>query len=821
MVLKKRIQKTVAFAMSLSLIACAVAPMTASAKYQGKAGRTKAEAFGDDTYKNMFLSLYDDVVTNGAKNGYRDDEGIPYHAPETVIVEAPDYGHETTSEAMSYLVWVGAMHDHLTGKSGELAAAWKVQEKMIPSEQTGFMKNTAPSAQYSPEMDTPEEYPQQQSSSNTGKNPLHAEIAQAYGSDKGLYLLHWLGDVDNWYGYGSGTDFTFINTFQRGKEESCFETVPHGCIEELKFGMSGRGVKGVFSTESSVAEQWSYTNAPDAEERSIQAVYEAIRWGCDDSSVNALASKMGDELRNDMFDKYYKKIAVDTTENSPSESGYGGCHYLMSWYTSWGGAMDGAWTWQIGCSHSHMFYQNAVSAYALANDSTLKGGMKGKNAATDWEKSYDRQMEMYEWLQTPEGPFAGGCTNSWNGRYDAYPSGQATFYDMAFLVHPVYADPGSNGWIGNQVWATQRIAELYQIAVEENDSATAKRCKAMLDKWVGWFVENIQWNYTNKDTGEVMPFAIPATLKWDSNCMPDTWTGSPSANKNLTFTIENYGSSDVGCITSLANTLINYASAEGVTPNGGSELGIKAFNVGKALIDIVWDCYRDDIGVSWSEENGSLKRIFEQDVWVPKDYDGKMPNGDAIKNGIKFIDIRTQYRDDSTFNELEDYYNANGGTEGYELNYHRFWHEGDVMMAIGMMADLFPDAVPTKGYEFGQEFKNPADLTEADFNNGIHEETTTTEADVTDAPAKDTSKDTKKDDPNTDIIYGDLNGDGTADLTDLTLLSVYLMTKKAGSSIKNIKAGDVDGSGEVDIADLPRFKQYISKDANVKKLGPQ
>ncbi len=72
-----------------------------------------------------------------------------------------------------------------------------------------------------------------------------------------------------------------------------------------------------------------------------------------------------------------------------------------------------------------------------------------------------------------------------------------------------------------------------------------------------------------------------------------------------------------------------------------------------------------------------------------------------------------------------------------------------------------------------------------------------------------------------DILYGDLNDDGTADLTDLTLLSVYLMTKEPGSSIKNIKAGDVDGNGTVDIADLPRFKQYVSKDANVKKLGPQ
>lgn len=70
------------------------------------------------------------------------------------------------------------------------------------------------------------------------------------------------------------------------------------------------------------------------------------------------------------------------------------------------------------------------------------------------------------------------------------------------------------------------------------------------------------------------------------------------------------------------------------------------------------------------------------------------------------------------------------------------------------------------------------------------------------------------------IVYGDLNGDNSADLTDLTILSVYLMTKdKTGYNI-NVKAADVDGSGTVDIADLARFKQYVSKDSKVKELGP-
>ena len=70
-----------------------------------------------------------------------------------------------------------------------------------------------------------------------------------------------------------------------------------------------------------------------------------------------------------------------------------------------------------------------------------------------------------------------------------------------------------------------------------------------------------------------------------------------------------------------------------------------------------------------------------------------------------------------------------------------------------------------------------------------------------------------------DLVYGDLNGDGVAELTDLTMLSIYLMDKSNASSIKDINTADVDANGIVDIADLARFKQYICHDPSVTKLG--
>src|SRR5689334_11095660 len=57
---------------------------------------------------DRFLELWTDV--HKLSNGYFSPEGIPYHAVETLVVEAPDYGHETTSEAYSYWIWLEAMY---------------------------------------------------------------------------------------------------------------------------------------------------------------------------------------------------------------------------------------------------------------------------------------------------------------------------------------------------------------------------------------------------------------------------------------------------------------------------------------------------------------------------------------------------------------------------------------------------------------------------------------------------------------------------------------------------------------------------------------
>ena len=783
LMLSKKIKAGVAsiltVAMTTNVIAMTVVPAAAAKQ------RTAKNKYGSDTYAQRFMSMYDDVVTNGQSNGYlskngagSDSFGIPYHSREELIIEAPDYGHETTSEAMSYLVWVAAMHDNIVKNSGEsfsgassndLSKAWKTMENMIPDVQDNFWNASSVSSQYCGEYDTPDQCPNAWAgeSSKTAENPIFNKFTRVYNGKNnqgGLYLMHWLADVDNWYGFGSGTDFTFINTFQRGEQESCWETVPFPCVEEKKYGNSQQGIKGIFNKDSTVTNQWAYTNAPDAEDRAIQGVYDSIKWKVSNSSVSAKASEMGDELRNNMYDKYYQEISTNTTWSN-GNAGDNSKHYLMNWYTSWGGALKGTgqdWCWQIGCSHAHEFYQNPLAAYALVTE--LASGMKADGAKDDYTKSLERQLEFYLWLQSSDGPIAGGATNSYKGRYETYPSGVPTFYGMMYVEHPVYADPGSNHWTGNQVWAVQRLAELYYW-VKQNPSGTVNvkpggmsmeaALEQILDKWCAWFVNNTVLT-SDKD------FYMPSNLDWSGK--PDTWNGKATSNSGLTCSISGYGNTDLGCISSLANTLTYYAAAKGVKASdisgmsessvGGKfnykidgatnvKAGTKTYSAGDSalpkaslylaqqLIDRAWYQGRDNIGMSRTEHNGSLARFFCQEVYIPEQYNGTMPNGDTLKNGATFESIRSMYTGNckgaqtsqeciALVEKLRAAYKkdvANGASwdsdlsasssqgraqlekfknvADVDLSYHRFWHAGDDMMAIGVMSTLYPTLKPT------------------------------------------------------------------------------------------------------------------------------
>ncbi|WP_406334458.1 glycoside hydrolase family 48 protein [Streptomyces sp. NBC_00203] len=653
------------------------ATFTASATGFTKATVTVTELAASKAYDARFLDLYG-KITNPA-NGYFSPEGIPYHSVETLIVEAPDQGHETTSEAYSYLIWLQAMYGKVTGDWSKFNAAWTTMETyMIPThadQPTNSFYNASKPATYAPELDTPNEYPAKLDTSvSVGSDPIAGELKSAYGTDD-VYGMHWLQDVDNTYGYGNSpgkceagptdTGPSYINTFQRGAQESVWETVPQPTCDSFKYGGTN-GYLDLFTGDSSYAKQWKYTDAPDADARAVQAAYWADVWakaqgkGSDVSTTVGKAAKMGDYLRYSMYDKYFKKIGNCVGPSTcAAGTGKDASSYLLSWYYAWGGANDtsAGWAWRIGSSHVHGGYQNPLAAYALSTNADLKP--KSSTGAADWGTSLTRQLEFYRWLQSDEGAIAGGATNSWAGRYATPPTGTPTFYGMYYDQQPVYHDPPSNQWFGFQAWSMERVAEYYQ----QTGNASAK---AVLDKWVSWALSKTTINPDGT-------YQIPSTLQWSG--APDTWNASsPGANSGLHVTVADY-TNDVGVAAAYAKTLSYYAAKSG---------NAQAKTTAKALLDGMWGNYQDSLGIAVPETRADYNR-FDDSVYVPSGWTGTMPNGDAVNSSSTFTSLRSFYKNDPAWSKIESYL-AGGAAPSF--TYHRFWAQADIALAMGSYAEL-------------------------------------------------------------------------------------------------------------------------------------
>ncbi|WP_188112091.1 glycoside hydrolase family 48 protein [Aquimarina sp. RZ0] len=638
-------------------------------------------------YIERFVELRNELYDPA--NGYFSADGSPHHSIETLLVEAPDYGHESTSELYSYWLWLEVMNGRITNDWEPLSNVWdRIEEFIIPTtadQPTNGAYNPSSPAAYASEFALPSMYPAPLVfNAPVGTDPVSPDLTATYGDD--IYQMHWLLDNDNFYGYGNRGDGvstpSYINTFQRGEQESVYETIPHPSWESFDWGGSD-GFLPLFVEDQNYAKQWRYTSAPDADARAVQAMYWAKVYAEEQGTSLATldldkATKMGDFLRLAMFDKYFKPLGVQSATNGAG-TGYDSAHYLMSWYMSWGGSADTAspWAFRISSSHCHFGYQNPVAAYALTQVDELKP--KSQNGERDWNESLTRQMEFYTWLQSKEGAIAGGATNSWNGDYSAYPAGKSTFYDMAFDTDPVYHDPGSGTWFGWQAWSMERVAEYYYIT---NDPMA----KNLMDKWTAWVKSEVKLIGTDD-------FEIPATLEWSGE--PDTWDpNSPGSNDNLSVEVTNY-SQDLGVAASMAKALIYYAAAT----EKHATLDTEARDLAKEVLDRMWNTYRDDKGVSAPEERGDFSRIFDEEVYVPGGFTGVMGNGDEIKPGVSFLDIRSGYKNDPDFARLEAAYNAG---EPFTQRYHRSWAQMEVALANAEYGFFFGGATTTRASEVTQ-----------------------------------------------------------------------------------------------------------------------
>jgi hypothetical protein len=676
--------------------------LTASAAGLGSATVGVTNAATATGYDQWFLNLYSDI-TNTA-NGYFSPKGIPYHSVEELIVEAPDYGHETTSETYSYWLWLAADYGRVSGDWTEFNTAWSnMQTNMIPNaaNQPGCSAYNASSpATYGPEEPSPADYPVSLSSSvPVGSDPLSSELNSTYGGCT-IYAPMWIMDTDNRYGFGQQEDGTstpsFINTFQRGSEESVWDTVDQPDWDTLSKGESGSGYLGLFNNGGgSFAAQYKYTDAPDADARLVQAAYWADQYATSQGNESQIATtladaaKLGDYVRYSMFDKYFKQISSACSQDGSVSCPAGTSKsnedtYLLSWYYAWGGSTTGAWSWRISGTEIHEGYQNPLAAYALSNTTQLIP--LSSSAKGDWSTSLTTQLNLMQWLQSNEGAIAGGVTNNWGGNYGDVskpPSGDPTFDGMYYDFEPVYHNPPSNQWFGYQTWPMERVAEYYYVTGNA-------QAKAILQKWVSWAESVTSFNTT---TGAI---CLPGQLNWSGQPAESFTTGTssasqPPANPGLHVTVTGSCSADLGVSASLAKTYMYYAAKAGDTT---------AETDAQNIIDIIHQFYGDTLGFSapetrtdYSNFTSAFNTTNFEGLFIPSGWTGSYPglSGNITSADNTFLSIRPWYTSVANYNEVQAY--LNGGSAPV-FNYHRFWAEVDIATAFDSFAFLFPNVSP-------------------------------------------------------------------------------------------------------------------------------
>lgn len=675
-----------------------------------------------------------------------------------IINEAPDCGGETVSETASFWVGLEAWKGWVSGHQGTpdwsgYKNCWdKIDKYYVPSMTNAPFSEYNPEspADYTPEGELPSMYPRlSQPNAQKGVDPLWDDLKATYNSDR-MHLMHWIIDVEGDYGFKNGdgqTTCVFINTYERGLQESSFETITHPAWNDWNNGGGEYGFEPLYTQGAQDypaamfdwGKKWSYTCAPDSEIRAVQWAFWAGKFAAEQSQTTAIAPeqsqarKMGDYARYVLFDKYFRKIG-DNQVGSDWDEPYAACHYLVNWYVAWGGEIpatpgdDPTWGYAVGCSECHQGYQGIITAYALA---TGGGGMApaSPGAGDIWLGSLYRQIEMVRWLQSPEGPIAGGVTNSWKAQYASVSDGRerATFYGMHYTYSPVWHDPPSNNWVGFQAWGQGRTADLFlEVSDKTTPLAVAVRpnLEIILDRLVAWFMplveftedgsyilpSTLSWVTDERVVGEttnvpnlegVYEF-IPST-SWDgTGSYADFWRANTVPNPTLHCTVQDSGT-DLGVAASMSYLLLTYAEAkrrmnkfDTNIPNSGGLKPRDVYILARRLIDRSWK-YWDGVGICIDEPRVDYDRMADE-IYIPTSprFEGQMPNGDIVEPGVTFIDTRTFLKDDPMWPACEAYINGTGDAPVFR--YHRFWAQAEYAICCAAMERYFADINDTVEY---------------------------------------------------------------------------------------------------------------------------
>jgi hypothetical protein len=284
-----------------------------------------------------------------------------------------------------------------------------------------------------------------------------------------------------------------------------------------------------------------------------------------------------------------------------------------------------------------------------------------------------------------------------------------------------------------------------------------------------------------------------------------------------------------------------------------------------------------------------MYRLFEQEIHIPDGYNGTMPNGDPLTPGnTTFSSMRSQYNKVEKYVEYKNAYESNNlaslgdspedvkkkqeAMESVELTLHRFWHAGDYLMALGTMADLYPDLQADKydtdggeveedllklnksevSIEVGETDTITSNVTGATFESadssiatvspsgvitGVKEGTTTITittpknqtATVTVTVTSSSQSTAGSLNPGEDYLWGDVDLNDAVETADLVLLSKHLVNTsiyKLGkgdeaSAAKAATQANVQYDDNVNSLDSAKLVEFLLDAIDQDKLGPQ
>ncbi len=357
-------------------------------------------------------------------------------------------------------------------------------------------------------------------------------------------------------------------------------------------------------------------------------------------------------------------------------------------------------------SECHHAFQNLMASNYISGNSSVDVSAIDPETQNAFLNTFARQLVLLRWLQSPEGPIAGGVTNSYQEKYAVPTDGRQNvkFCGMYYTYSPGKVNPPSNDRVDWQTLGHLSTADYFLHCSLAGINDIGSIVEKILDNLVVWFLNN-----TNIEPTQGL-FSVPTKLKWtstqpvvgqtttspnsegvyeylpsvevtDANVntyINDTnhvfWTG-PNPSPNLHCTIVESGE-DLGTAVSLCYLLIVYCKAKqelgkfNTQINSSGKDAEDVFNLAKSLMDKIWTFCRDNIGITNEETRTDYSKMYDNLILSTTDiYDTiyKTP----IETSQGFIGLRPFLMSDPKYTEVYNYFD-NGG-DAPVFKYHRTW----------------------------------------------------------------------------------------------------------------------------------------------------